>query len=85
MRIGRSERFERARPFVALGIAFVGFGTWGHHMFVAGISLFDAGADGILTMLVAIFSAIKVFTWVLDRSAVIGGLQAECPRPALTE
>ncbi len=47
-----------------LGIAFVGFLTWGHHMFTAGISAFDAGAFGVLSMLVAIFSAIKVFTWV---------------------
>jgi cytochrome c oxidase subunit 1 len=34
-------------------------------MFVAGMSQFDAGAFGVLSMLVAIFSAIKVFTWVL--------------------
>jgi cytochrome c oxidase subunit 1 len=47
----------------SLGIAFVGFLTWGHHMFVAGISKFDAGFFGILSMFVAIFSAIKVFTW----------------------
>lgn len=46
-----------------IGIAFVGFLTWGHHMFTAGMSEFDAGAFGILSMLVAIFSAIKVFTW----------------------
>lgn len=45
------------------GIAFVGFLTWGHHMFVAGMSPFDAGAFGILSMVVAIFSAIKVFSW----------------------
>jgi len=55
----------RAIAYSTLGIAFVGFGTWGHHMFVAGISAFDAGAFGVLSMLVAIFSAIKVFTWVL--------------------
>ena len=46
-----------------LGIAFVGFFTWGHHMFVAGMSTYDAGVFGILSMFVAIFSAIKVFTW----------------------
>jgi cytochrome c oxidase subunit 1 len=33
-------------------------------MFVAGLSAFDAGAFGFLSMCVAIFSAIKVFTWV---------------------
>jgi cytochrome c oxidase subunit 1 len=53
----------RAIALSSLGIAFIGFLTWGHHMFVAGISLFDVGAFGILSMMVAIFSAIKVFTW----------------------
>ena len=53
----------RAIAVSSLGIAFIGFLTWGHHMFVAGISLFDVGAFGILSMFVAIFSAIKVFTW----------------------
>jgi cytochrome c oxidase subunit 1 len=53
----------KAIAYSTIGIAFVGFLTWGHHMFVAGMSVFDAGAFGILSMLVAIFSAIKVFTW----------------------
>ncbi len=48
----------------SLGIAFVGFLTWGHHMFVAGMSSTDVAFFGILSMLVAIFSAIKVFSWV---------------------
>jgi cytochrome c oxidase subunit I len=47
----------------SIGIAFVGFFTWGHHMFVAGMSEVDAGIFGGLSMFVAIFSAIKVFTW----------------------
>ena len=47
-----------------LGIALVGFLTWGHHMFVAGMSSFDVGMFGALSMLVAIFSAIKVFAWI---------------------
>ncbi|HZS37039.1 MAG TPA: cbb3-type cytochrome c oxidase subunit I [Polyangia bacterium] len=45
------------------GIAFIGFLTWGHHMFVAGMSELDAGIFGVLSMFVAIFSAVKVFTW----------------------
>jgi cytochrome c oxidase subunit 1 len=53
----------RAIAYSSLGIAFVGFLTWGHHMFVAGISLLDAGIFGILSMLTALFSAIKVVTW----------------------
>jgi cytochrome c oxidase subunit 1 len=50
--------------FASLGIAFVGFLTWGHHMFTSGMSTFDAGVFGALSMFVAIFSAIKVFAWV---------------------
>jgi cytochrome c oxidase subunit 1 len=50
--------------YSSLGIAFVGFLTWGHHLFTAGMSTFDAGVFGLLSMLVAIFSAIKVFAWV---------------------
>lgn len=53
----------QALALSSIGIALVGFLTWGHHMFTAGISTFDAGAFGILSMLVAIFSAIKVFIW----------------------
>jgi cytochrome c oxidase subunit 1 len=53
----------KAIAYSTFGIAFVGFLTWGHHMFVAGMSEFDAGSFGILSMLVAVFSAIKVFTW----------------------
>ena len=63
--------FSRKNPFgykaiamSSLGIAFVGFFTWGHHMFVAGQSTFNAGAFGILSMFVGVFTAIKVFNWV---------------------
>lgn len=48
----------------SVGIAVVGFFTWGHHMFVAGMSELDAGIFGGLSMFVALFSAIKVYTWV---------------------
>ncbi len=54
----------RAIAYSSIGIAFVGFFTWGHHLFVAGQSTFDAGAFGILSMFVGIFTAIKVFNWV---------------------
>jgi cytochrome c oxidase subunit 1 len=47
-----------------VGIALVAFFTYGHHMFTSGMSTFDAGSFGILSMLVAIFSAIKVVNWV---------------------
>jgi cytochrome c oxidase subunit 1 len=45
------------------GIAMVGFFAWGHHLFVSGESTASAGAFGVLSMFVAIFTAIKVFTW----------------------
>ncbi|HEX8701037.1 MAG TPA: cbb3-type cytochrome c oxidase subunit I [Myxococcaceae bacterium] len=54
----------RAVAYSSLGIAFVGFFVWGHHMFVSGQSTFDAGMFGVLTMLVGVFTAIKVFNWV---------------------
>ena len=63
--------FSRKNPFgykaiaySSLGIAFVGFFTWGHHMFVAGQSSFDNGVFGVLSMFVGIFTAIKVFNWI---------------------
>ena len=58
--------------YSSLGIAFVGFFAWGHHMFVSGQSTFDAGAFGVLSMLVGVFTAIKVFNWVgtLYRGAI---------------
>jgi cytochrome c oxidase subunit 1 len=48
----------------SLGIAFVGFFTWGHHMFTSGESNFGVGAFAVLSMLVSIFTSVKVFTWV---------------------
>ncbi|QDF05422.1 MULTISPECIES: cytochrome c oxidase subunit I [Myxococcus] len=63
--------FSRKRPFSyrvivwsTVGISFVGFLTWGHHMFVSGQSTFGAGAFSVLSMLVAIFTAMKIFTWL---------------------
>jgi cytochrome c oxidase subunit I len=53
----------KAVAFSSLGIAFVGFFTWGHHLFTSGQSTLDAGIFGILSMFVGIFTAIKVFNW----------------------
>jgi cytochrome c oxidase subunit 1 len=50
--------------YSSLGIAFVGFFAWGHHMFVSGQSALDSGAFAIISMLVGVFTAIKVFNWV---------------------
>jgi cytochrome c oxidase subunit 1 len=53
----------KAVAYSSLGIAFVGFFTWGHHLFTSGQSAFDAGIFGVLSMFVGIFTAIKVFNW----------------------
>src|SRR5438034_1530298 len=50
--------------YSSLGIAFVGFFAWGHHMFVSGQSPFDNGAFAVISMFVGVFTAIKVFNWV---------------------
>jgi cytochrome c oxidase subunit 1 len=49
--------------FSSLAIAVFGFIVWAHHMFVAGISVYSALVFSILTFIVAIPSAIKVFNW----------------------
>jgi cytochrome c oxidase subunit 1 len=48
----------------SMAIAAVGFIVWAHHMFVAGISDFSAKFFSIITFLVAVPTAIKVFNWV---------------------
>ena len=52
-----------AVAFATIAIAFFGFLVWGHHMFVAGESYYSAMAFSLLSYLVAIPSAIKVFNW----------------------
>jgi cytochrome c oxidase subunit I len=49
--------------FSSLAIAFLGFLVWGHHMFVAGESVYAAMTFSLLSYLVAVPSAIKVFNW----------------------
>jgi cytochrome c oxidase subunit 1 len=52
--------------FVALssiGIAVLGFLVWGHHMFVAGESVYSAMIFSAFSYLVAVPSSIKVFNW----------------------
>ncbi|HYX70073.1 MAG TPA: cbb3-type cytochrome c oxidase subunit I, partial [Terriglobales bacterium] len=49
--------------FASVAIAVFGFLVWAHHMFVAGISVYAAMIFSILSYLVAIPSAVKVFNW----------------------
>lgn len=62
--------FCRKRPFgyAAIGfssfaIAIFGFLVWGHHLFVSGQSIYAGLMFSMLSYLVAIPSAIKVFNW----------------------
>jgi len=49
--------------FASLAIAILGFVVWAHHMFVAGTSIYAGVVFSMLSFLVAIPSAIKVFNW----------------------
>lgn len=49
--------------FSSLAIAVLGFLVWGHHMFVSGQSVYAGLVFSVLSMLVAVPSAIKVFNW----------------------
>jgi cytochrome c oxidase subunit 1 len=53
----------RSMAYAVLAIAIIGFLVWGHHMFVSGQSIYAGIVFSILSFLVAIPSAIKVFNW----------------------
>ncbi len=49
--------------YSSIAIALISFIVWGHHMFTTGQSAFSNLLFSVLTMLVAIPTAIKVFNW----------------------
>jgi cytochrome c oxidase subunit I len=62
--------FARKRPFgysfigySSFAIAVFGFLVWGHHMFVAGQSIYAGIVFSFISFFVAIPSAVKVFNW----------------------
>ncbi len=63
--------------FSSLAIAIVGFLVWGHHLFVASESVYAAMAFSLLSYVVAIPSAIKVFNWTA--TLYKGSISLEAP------
>jgi cytochrome c oxidase subunit I len=49
--------------FSSLAIAIISFVVWGHHMFVTGQSVYAGLVFSVLSFVVAIPSAVKVFNW----------------------
>jgi cytochrome c oxidase subunit 1 len=49
--------------FSSLAIAVLGFFVWGHHLFVSGQSAYAGIVFSVISMLVAVPSAVKVFNW----------------------
>jgi len=54
----------KAMVYAMLGIGFLGFMVWGHHMFMSGMSPYSAFAFSLLTMCIGVPSAIKTFNWL---------------------
>jgi len=52
-----------AVAFSSVAIAVFGFFVWAHHMFIMGVSNYAVLVFSLLTMLVAVPSAIKIFNW----------------------
>jgi cytochrome c oxidase subunit I len=55
----------RGMCYALIAISVIGFLVWGHHMFTAGISLMSAVVFSLMTFIVAVPSAIKVFNWTV--------------------
>ncbi len=50
--------------FAIIGIAFLGWLVWGHHMFMSGMNPTLGSTFMVSTLLIAVPSAVKVFNWM---------------------
>ncbi len=50
--------------YSSIAIAILGFVVWGHHMFTTGQSMYAGMVFSLLSFMVAIPSAVKVFNWL---------------------
>ena len=66
-----------AVAFSSVAIALFGFFVWAHHMFIMGVSNYSALVFSLLTMLVAVPSAIKIFNWTFTMQK--GSITFETP------
>ena len=66
-----------AVAFSSVAIAVFGFFVWEHHMFIMGVSNYSTLVFSLLTMLVAVPSAIKIFNWTF--TLYKGSLTFETP------
>jgi cytochrome c oxidase subunit I len=63
--------------FSSIAIAVLGFLVWGHHMFVTSQSMYSSMVFSIISFLVAVPSAIKVFNWTF--TIYKGSVQLSAP------
>jgi cytochrome c oxidase subunit 1 len=63
--------------YSSIAIAIIGFVVWGHHMFIAGQSMYASIVFSGLSFMVAVPSAVKVFNWVATMYK--GTLQLKAP------
>ncbi len=54
----------KAVAWSSMAIGLISFFVWGHHMFVSGQSIYSAVMFSLLSWVIAVPSAIKVFNWL---------------------